>query len=258
MCIRDRLSTGNNGGNPMVNAASLQNTGFEVSLNWRDHVNDFNYSIGLSTSYLRNKIRELGYNRDSFTQWDTKSYVGKPIGDWYLIKTDGIFRSEEEVLNHVNSKGQIIQPDAKPGDIRYIDFNDDGQITDADRQYCGHSFPAWNLALNGSFEYKGFDLIFQITSSFGKDYKLFNGPRSGYDRFDDNSNYRRDYDAYDPVKNPNGADPRPLYADARNARGDQDRWLENGNYLRLKQIGIGYTFPKAIFNNVINNLRRCV
>jgi TonB-linked SusC/RagA family outer membrane protein len=249
------LSTGNNGGNPMVNAASLQNTGFEVSLNWRDHVNDFNYSIGLSTSYLRNKIRELGYNRDSFTQWDTKSYVGKPIGDWYLIKTDGIFRSEEEVLNHVNSKGQIIQPDAKPGDIRYIDFNDDGQITDADRQYCGHSFPAWNLALNGSFEYKGFDLIFQITSSFGKDYKLFNGPRSGYDRFDDNSNYRRDYDAYDPVKNPNGADPRPLYADARNARGDQDRWLENGNYLRLKQIGIGYTFPKAIFNNVINNLR---
>ena len=111
------------------------------------------------------------------------------------------------------------------------------------------------MALNGSFEYKGFDLIFQITSSFGKDYKLFNGPRSGYDRFDDNSNYRRDYDAYDPVKNPNGADPRPLYADARNARGDQDRWLENGNYLRLKQIGIGYTFPKAIFNNVINNLR---
>ena len=249
------LTTGNNGGNPMVNAATLKNTGFEASINWRDHVNKLNYTVGLSASYLRNEIVELGYGRESFTQWDTKSFVGKPIGDWYLIKTDGIFRSADEVLNHVNSKGQIIQQNAQPGDIRYVDFNDDGQITDADRQYCGHSFPAWSMALNGTLEYKGFDLMFQFTSSFGKDFKLFNGPRSGYDRFDDNSNYRADYDGYDAVSNPNGKDPRPLYADARNARGDQDRWLENGSYLRLKQLGIGYTFPNKLFNNVISNFR---
>ncbi|HOJ66882.1 MAG TPA: TonB-dependent receptor [Paludibacteraceae bacterium] len=249
------LTTGNNGGNPMVNAATLKNTGFEVSVNWRDRINDLNYSVGLSTSYLKNEIVELGYGRESFTQWDTKSFVGKPIGDWYLIKTDGIFRSTDEVLNHINSKGQVIQPSAKPGDIRFVDFNDDGQITDADRQYCGHSFPAWNMALNGTLEFKGFDLMFQFTSSFGKDFKLFNGPRSGYDRFDDNSNYRADYDGYDAVTNPNGVDPRPLYADARNARGDQDRWLENGSYLRLKQVGIGYTFPKKALNNVLSNFR---
>ncbi len=247
------MSTGNNGGNPLVNAASLQNTGFEVALNWRDQINDFKYSVGVNTSYIKNKILELGYDREFFTQWNTKSYVGSPIGDWYLIKTDGLFKTLQDVLNHVNSKGQLIQPNAQPGDIRYVDYNDDGNITDADRQYAGPSYPAWNASLNTTLEYKGFDLFFQFTGAFG--HKLFNGPRSGYDRFDDNSNYRADYDGFNLETNPNGVDPRPLYGDARNARGDQDRWLENGNYVRLKQVALGYNFPKSIFNNHIDNLR---
>ena len=90
----------------MVNAASLENKGFELSVNWKDQIGDFRYSVGLNTSYVKNKILELGYGREFFTQWDTKSYVGSPIGDWYLIKTDGIFRSQQEVLDHVNSKGE--------------------------------------------------------------------------------------------------------------------------------------------------------
>lgn len=247
------MSTGNNGGNPLVNAASLRNTGFEVSLNWRDNIDEFKYSLELNTSYIKNKILKLGYDRDSFTQWNTKSFVGSPIGEWYLIKTDGIFRSQEEVMNHVNSEGKIIQPNAKPGDVKYIDFNDDGNITDSDRQYSGSSFPAWSVSLNSTFEYKGFDLMVQLTSALG--HKLFNGPRSGYDRFDDNSNYRADYDPFDLENNPNGVDPRPLYDDARNVRGDQDRWLENGNYLRLKQVALGYTLPKSLFNNAFENFR---
>lgn len=247
------MSTGNNGGNPLVNAASLRNTGFEVSLNWRDNIDELKYSLELNTSYIKNKILKLGYDRDSFTQWNTKSFVGSPIGEWYLIKTDGIFRSQEEVMNHVNSEGKVIQPNAKPGDVKYIDFNDDGNITDSDRQYSGSSFPAWSVSLNSNFEYKGFDLMVQLTSAFG--HKLFNGPRSGYDKFDDNSNYRADYDPFDLENNPNGVDPRPLYDDARNVRGDQDRWLENGNYLRLKQVALGYTLPKSLFNNAFENFR---
>lgn len=247
------MSTGNNGGDPMVNAASLENKGFEVTANWRDQINDFRYSIGLNASYVKNKILELGYGREFFTQWDTKSYVGSPIGDWYLIKTDGLFRSQQEVLNHVNSKGQVIQPGAQPGDIRYVDYNDDGNITDADRQYVGASLPAWNVGANLSFEYKGFDLFLQFTGAFG--HKLFNGPRSAYDRFDDNSNYRADYDAFDLTTNPNGKDPRPLYGDARNARSDQDRWLESGDYLRLKQVALGYNIPKNVLKNTFESFR---
>ncbi|MCW3788032.1 SusC/RagA family TonB-linked outer membrane protein [Plebeiibacterium sediminum] len=246
------MTTGNNGGNPNVNAATLQNTGVELSLTWRDMIGDLKYSVNANISTVKNKIIELGYGREFFTQWNTRSYVGKPIGEWYLIKTDGLFRSEQEVLNHVNSNGNLIQPNAKPGDIRYVDFNDDGTITDADRQYIGSPWPDLQLGINASLEWKGFDLQLQMAGSFG--HKVFNGPRSTMDRFDDNSNYRADYDAWS-LDNPNAKDPRPLYQDSRNARGNQDRWIENGSYLRLRQMALGYTVPKQVLGNAIDKVR---
>lgn len=246
------MSTGNNGGNPNVNAASLRNTGFEISLGWKDKIGDISYSVGLNGSTNKNEILKLGYGRTEFTQWNTKSRVGHSIGDWFLIKTDGIFKSDAEVLAHTNSAGKLIQPNAKPGDIRYVDANNDGMITDADRQYCGTTLPKLQLSMNGTVEYKGFDLMFELRGSFG--HKLFNAPRAGYDRFDDNSNYRADYDAWSP-SNPNAKDPRPLYGDARNSRGDQDRWLEKGDYLRLTQLAIGYTLPKSLRGQYIDQVR---
>jgi TonB dependent receptor. len=246
------MSTGNNGGNPMVNAASVRNTGVDLSLTWRDKLGGLNYSVNLNGSYLNNKILKLGYDRQYFTQWDTKSYVGKSIGEWYLIKTDGLFRSEADVLAHTNSKGQLIQPNAKPGDVRYVDYNDDGQITDADRQHCGSTIPKFHLSSTINLEYKGFDLMALLNSSFGN--KLFNGPRSAYDRFDDNSNYRANYDPWSPT-NVNAKDPRPIYGDARNVRGDQDRWLENGNYVRVSQLALGYTFPKSLIGQYFQQIR---
>lgn len=247
------MVTGNNGGNPNVNAATLQNTGIEVSVTWRDKIGkDFGYSFNVNGSFLKNKIKELGYGRTEFTQWDTKSKVGHPIGEWYLIKTDGLFRSEEEVQAHKNSEGKLIQPNARPGDVRFIDANDDGMITDADRQYCGSTLPKFQLGMNWGFEYKGFDLQLQFSGAFG--HKSFNGPRSAYDRFDDNSNYRADYDPWTP-DNPNAKDPRPIYADSRNVRGNQDRWLENGSYLRVKQMALGYNLPKSLLGEVFSGIR---
>lgn len=246
------MVTGNNGGNPVVNAATLLNTGAEIALEWRDKAGAFEYSLGVNGSYLENEIVELGYGRDEFTQWDTKSRVGHPIGDWFLIKTNGIFKTEAEVQAHTNSHGDVIQPNAKPGDIRYIDFNNDGQITDADRQYVGGSIPKWELGMNWGLAYNGFDLQLQFAGSFG--FKSFNGPRSGYDRFDDNSNYRADYDPWTP-ENPNAKDPRPIYDDSRNARGNQDRWLEDGGYLRVKQMALGYNLPKSLLGNSLSVVR---
>ncbi|MFD2970035.1 SusC/RagA family TonB-linked outer membrane protein [Sphingobacterium bambusae] len=246
-------STGNNGGNPFVNAASLENRGVEIALSWKDKIGeDFQYGIDLNGSYLKNTIKELGYGRTEFTQWDTKSVVGRSIGEWYLIKTDGLFRSMEEVMAHRNGDGRLIQPNARPGDVKYIDFNDDGMITDADRQYLGTTIPKYQLGMNLMFAYKGIDLQVQMTGAFG--HMVYNGPRSGFDRFDDNSNYRADYDAWTP-ENPNGKDPRPIFADSRNARPDQDRWLENGNYVRVKQIAFGYNLPKAVLGKVFTGAR---
>lgn len=246
-------STGNNGGDPWVNAATLENQGIELSVTWRNRIGkDWGYSVNLNGSYLKNKIKELGYGRKEFTQWDTKSKVGNPIGEWYLIKTDGLFRSMDEVMAHRNSEGKLIQPDAKPGDIRYIDYNNDGVITDADRQYCGQTIPKYQLGMNLGLEYKNFDLQIQLSGAFG--HKAYNAARGTYDRFDDNSNYRADYDPWTPM-NPNAKDPRPLYGDSRNTRSDQDRWLENGNYLKVKQIALGYNVPKSILGNAIEGIR---
>ena len=246
------MVTGNNGGNPVVNAATLLNTGVEIAATWRDRIGDLGYSLNVNGSYLKNKIVELGYGRKEFTQWNTKSIVGQPIGEWYLIKTDGLFRSDAEVQGHTNSGGTLIQPNAKPGDVKFIDFNDDGQITEADRQHIGSTIPKYQLGMNFGADYKGFDIQLQFSGSFG--FKSFNGPRSGYDRFDDNSNYRADYDPW-TIDNPNAKDPRPIYQDSRNVRGDQDRWLENGNYLRIKQIALGYSVPQSALGSVFNQVR---
>ena len=247
------MVTGNNGGNPYVNAVTLQNTGVELSATWRDKIgSDFGYSIGVNGSFLKNKIKEIAYNLRQFSQWDTKSLPGEPIGEWYLIKTDGLFRTQEEVLAHTNSEGRVIQPDARPGDVRFVDANDDGIITDDDRQHMGSTIPNFQLGMNVGFEYKNFDLQFQLTGAFG--HKSFNGPRSAFDRFDDNSNYRASYDPWTP-ENPNAKDPRPIYADSRNVRGDQDRWLENGSYLKVKQMALGYNLPKSILGSTFDNIR---
>ncbi|PWG78559.1 SusC/RagA family TonB-linked outer membrane protein [Pararcticibacter amylolyticus] len=246
-------STGNNGGNPFVNAATLENRGVELALSWRDKIGrDFGYNIDVNGSYLKNKIRKLGYDRQRFTQWNTMSVVGSPVGEWYLIKTGGLFRSEEEVMSHRNSQGKLIQPNAKPGDIRYIDYNDDGMITDADRQHAGSTIPSYQLGMNLGFSYKGFDLQVQMTGAFG--HKIFNGPRNGFDSYNDNSNYRADYDPWTP-QNPNAADPRPIFGDSRNSRADQDRWLENGNYVRIKQIALGYNLPKSLLGKAFDSAR---
>ncbi len=238
------MSTGNNGGNPNVNAASLRNSGFELSLTWRERKGEWNYSFNANLSTVKNEILKLGYDREYFTQWNTRSYVGEPIGEWYLIKTDGLFRSMDEVMVHVTDEGTLIQPNAKPGDIRYIDFNDDGQITDSDRQYIGSPWPDFQLGINASLEWRGFDFQLQMAGAFG--HKVFNGPRSGFDRFDDNSNYRADYDPWS-LENTGAADPRPIYQDGRNTRGNQDRWIEDGSYLRVKQMAIGYSLPQSFF-----------
>lgn len=249
-------TTGNNGGNPMVNAATLKNSGFELTLNWKDNINSFKYGVGLSGSYLKNEVKKLGYDRDPSVPFDsgnTRTYVGRPIGEWYLVKTQGIFRSDEDVLAHVNSQGTLIQPNAEPGDVRYVDYNDDGKITDQDRQYCGQTIPKYHFSFDLNAAFKGLDFMVQFDSSFGN--KIFNGPKQTMERFHDNSNYLASYDAFDLVSNPNGLDPRPLYGDARNILGYDNRFLETGNYIKMTQISLGYNLQKNQLGNMAESVR---
>ncbi|WP_108823387.1 TonB-dependent receptor [Dysgonomonas sp. Marseille-P4361] len=257
------LYLGHWGNDPWVNAATLKNTGFEVSATWRDKINvDMDYSVGVNFSYLKNKLTSMGYTSFAegetphFSQWNTKSFERGSIGQWYLIKTDGIFRTQAELDAYKTSSGDPIKIQGNDlpqlGDVRYIDANDDGQITDADRQYCGENMPKYELGMNLGFRYKDFDLQMVLGGAFG--HKIFNGPRSAIDMFSDNSNYRDNYDPWS-LENPNAKDPRPIYGDSRNVRGNQDRWLENGSYLKFKQIALGYNIPKSVLGQYISNLR---
>lgn len=248
------MTTGNDGGNPFVNAASLKNTGFEIDLTWTDEIRDknLNYSIGVNFGKTQNEIVELGYGQTVFYTGQTINEIGHPIGTYYLIKTDGLFRSESEVLAHTNSEGNVIQPNARPGDIRYADVNDDGQITSADRTIVGSPWPSFEYGINLSARWKSWD--FRVQGFGAYDFDIFNGPRSVMDRFDDNSGYRSGIEPWTP-ENPDTDFPRIIYADQRNSRGDIDRWLEDGSFFKIREITIGYTLPPTILSDVFQRLR---
>lgn len=248
------MTTGNDGGNPLVNAASLKNTGVELSSTWTETIDDsdFSYSIGMNISKMENEILSLGFDQVEFYTWQTKNEVGQPIGMYYLIETDGLFQSTEEVQNHTTEDGTVIQPDAKPGDIRYNDANGDGQITSEDRQIVGSPWPDFEYGLNITAAYKSFDMRIQGFGAQG--FEIFNGPRSVMDRFDDNSNYRQGIEPWTP-ENTNTSFPRIIYGDQRNSRGDQDRWLEDGSYFKIKNITLGYTVPDKLVGTWFDRLR---
>ncbi len=245
------MSTGNDGGNPYVNAASLRNKGIELSGTWKDKIGEFNYSVGANFTRLRNEVLEFGYGKVEQYTWITKTQIGQPLAMFYTITTDGIFQNEAEVLAHKNSAGKVIQPNAKPGDIRYNDVNGDGQINNDDRQICGNPWPKFEIGLNGQASYKNFDFSFAGFGSFGQD--VFNGAASWMGGFSDNTNHLSGYKGW-TKEDPNTPNPRVLYADNRNARGDQSRWIEKGSFFKIRQMTLGYTFANLPIKKVFDNL----
>src|SRR5690606_6011842 len=241
------MLTGNDGGNPIVNGATIKNSGFEFSTTYRESAKAINYYATVNLSTLKNEVVELGYGFNRTFVGNTITELGEPIGMWYVLETDGLFQSEEEIQNYTNDEGTVIQPGAQPGDIRFKDNNGDGEITNEDKAVVGSPWPDVELGLNLGASYKGFELSMNWFGAFGA--TVFNGPRSGMDRFDDNNNYRSGVQPWTP-DNPNTSFPRVIYASTLNARGDSDRWLEDGNFMRLKYISLAYTLPTSIIERI--------
>ena len=129
-----------------------------MEIGWNDQIRDFAYSASLNISHIKNKVLDLGYGQTVYNTTLAKTVIGEPLGMWYLYKMNGIFQSEEEIRNYVNSEGKIIQPNALPGDIKYDDYNGDGNISSEDRQVVGSPWPKLELGISLSASYKGFDL----------------------------------------------------------------------------------------------------
>ncbi|MDD7885116.1 TonB-dependent receptor [Flavivirga sp. 57AJ16] len=245
---------GNLGGTPPVNAGSIRNSGFEFDANYSNRKKDFKWKIGLNFTTIKNRVEEVGNQGEGIDYIQTgltRSKVGQPLGQWYLLRTDGIFQSQAEIDAH-SLNGNPIQPFAQPGDIRFIDVNGDGSITDEDRDFSGSSpWPTLQTGLQFAADYKNFDLSLQFVGIFGNE--IFNSVRRELDSYQ-NTNFRSDINPWTPT-NTNTSDPRIGVATGDqglvdNARFSSDRWLEDGSYIRLRNIQLGYNMNENLVNKI--------
>lgn len=253
--------------NPYQNIASIQNQGLEIELGYRpkNQTGDFKWNVAANLSVVRNKVLSFGNlgidpitgsPRNYIQAGNTRTQVGRSIGEYFVIRTNGIFQSQAEIDAHNAQK-----LNAKPGDIRYENIVNDGttdDINDDDRQFTGTPWPKFTSGLQFSSTYKNFSLSAQLYGVYG--VTLYNGVLRELDSYG-NSNYRSDIDPWTP-QNTDAADPRLGYLSSAdrgltsNARGDTDRWLEDGSYLRFRNLQLGYNLPNKLFGKAkIENAR---
>ena len=246
---------------PIRNAGKIRNNGFEFNLGWMDQPNpDISYGINLIGSFNKNKVIAVGSESGSIKGGSTNQNIttsetkaGYPIGGYWLISTAGYFNSQEEVDAYAKD-GKKIQPAAEPGDIKFVDANNDGVINDDDRVFQGSPFPDFTFALNGNMRYKNFDLSIGLQGVLGN--KIYNATRQTLEDVTKGSNFLASCLDYWTPENKNASHPRLTWDDPnRNTRAESDRYLENGSYLRLRSVQLGYTFPQTWFKGAIQHAR---
>lgn len=251
---------GNLQGNPPVNAASIRNKGVEAAITYRNNKSDFKWDVSGNFTTIKNVVESVG-NQSAQKNYiqanNARTQVGRSVGEWFLIQADGLFQNQAEINNYKNSQGQIIQPNAKPGDVRYKDLNDDGKIDDEDRAFDGSPWPTLQTGLQFNASYKRFNLNLQLVGIFG--YKVFNDVRRILDSYE-NTNFRSDINPWTP-DNTNTSDPR-IGTDVNdvglsiNRLTRTNRWLENASYLRLRNLEFGYNIPSGLLKQVsVSNAR---
>lgn len=258
---------GNLQGDPIVNIGSIENKGLELNLGYNPQLEgDFKWDIATNISTVKNKVLELGnlgidletgLPKNYIQSGNTRTQVGRSIGEYYVLKTNGIFQNQEEINAH---KAQSAY--AKPGDIRYVNTIDGGtndDINDKDRVFAGSPFPKFTTGLQFNSRYKDFSLSLQVYGAFGQ--MLYNDVLRELDSYG-NSNYRKDINPWTPT-NTDTSFPRLGYQFAdndrginENARGNTDRWIENGSFFRLRNVELGYNLPAKLLTRAsISNAR---
>jgi TonB-linked SusC/RagA family outer membrane protein len=248
---------------PIMNVGKIRNTGIEFELNWNDKTGDFDYNVGINFTTTSNKITELSDPNQALygegLKWGTEHFPtqtreGKPIAGFYLYRTNGIFRNEAEVAAHKNSAGELLQPEAKPGDLRFLDTDGNGSINEDDKEYCGAAIPKVEVNLSFGANYKGFDMSFLIGEAGGG--KLYNANRYFYEGMGSGSNFlKTTLNAWTP-QNTDTDVPRAVLQDLNENARESDRFLEKGDYIRLRQLQIGYVLTAPLLKKTqIEHLR---
>lgn len=230
---------------PNINAGKMQNMGVELSLSSMNiKQQNFTWTTAVNLAYNHNSI--LSLNGDVPMYFDCNVHkVGYPVAAYYGYVTDGIFQTQEEIDMHaVQTIGSDAYTSTQPGDIRFKDLNNDGVINEDDRTILGTPTPSWTFSMNNRFEFYGVDVEVYLQGAAGN--KIYNGNRATLEAMSVAQNQMTSVlDRWRP-ESPSATMPRAVFSDPNKNNRTSDRFLEAGDYLRLKSITIGYTLPKEL------------
>ncbi|QEC46090.1 TonB-dependent receptor [Pseudobacter ginsenosidimutans] len=243
---------------PVINGGTVRNTGVELGLNWRGKVGELSYTLNLNGAYNKNKIGKIP-TQDGIVHGNTNTLYanslefyraqdGYPVGVFWGLKTNGIFQSEAELAAH-NKNGTMIQPNAQPGDVRYVDINNDGVINENDRSMIGDPNPDLTYGFGITAEYKGFDLIIQANGVAGNQLV-----QSWRNQSDAKANYSTAI--LDRWHGPGSSNRIPrVTEDNRNWTQFSDLYIHDGDFLRISNISVGYDFARIAKKSFLSKLR---
>ena len=246
---------------PVVNYGEFENKGFEFDLNYTTQINDFNISATATLSTLNSEVTRLSNPTQSMKgiglvfgtgHFVNETKIGYEPGAYFLLEADGIFQSQAEIDAHDPSG--TLQPGAAPGDIRFVDQNGDGELNNDDLVYKGSALPTYEYSLNLNADYKGIDFNIFFQGVGGN--KIYNGNRFQSIGMDSGNNFETStLNAWTPT-NTNTSIPRAVAGDPNGNNRASTRFLENGSYLRIKTIQLGYSLPQSILEKInVNKLR---
>ena len=243
---------------PIGNVGKMENSGIEFELGYKFNVADATFNFRGNASYLKNELVELG-NDTGWATYDsfqgvgtiTRAMNGEPFPYFYGLKTDGIFQTQAEIDSYVGPDGTPVQPDAKPGYVRFVDINNDGKIDDNDRTKIGKGMPDWTFGFNFTAAWRGFDFSMMWQGTAGND--VFDATR----RIDIRSTNMPAW-MLNRWTGPGTSDKYPIFivGDSSDNWKSSDLYVYDGSYLRLKNVELGYTLPENITRKVfVNRLR---
>lgn len=239
------ISTGYSDVNvPKINAGKMRNKGFEVSMTSRNMLGEFSWMTTVNASYNTNKI--LSLNGDVPIYFGNNIHaVGHPASSFYGYVVDGIFQTQEEVDNHaIQTAGDDPYNRTSAGDIRFKDLNNDGIINDDDRTFLGDPTPSWTFSMNNSFAWKNFDLEVYFQGVAGN--KIYNSNRASLEAMSVAQNQMTTVLERWRGEGTSDSMPRAVFGDPNKNTRTSNRFIEDGSYLRLKNITLGYTLPERI------------
>lgn len=242
-------------GNPQANIGDMSNTGFEIELGYRKKIGDFDISVNGNISTVKNRVNYLSQGvefRDGPTIQSTaygtiiRTQIGQPVNSFFGFKTDGIFQNQAEIDAYVDSNGNMIQPNAVPGDFKWRDINGDGSIDGDDRTFIGNPLPDLTYGFSFNLKYKEFDLLVFGQGVAGN--QIYQGLR----RLDiPTANWQTNALNRWTGEGTSNSYPRLTSNDTNsNFSNPSDFYLQDGDYLRIKTIQLGYSLPNKLTDKI--------